>query len=108
MMSEHPQVIQKPVDAETLAQAEAIYLSIWNMDCPDCAIWLHNGLIQLNSVLKVDVFYKEGVAVIIFAPSITTPDELLLVIQKIGKEAYHYYGAEIIGHIPAKQALRLE
>src|SRR3990172_12169903 len=107
-MNEHPQRIQKPVDCEALAQADAVYVSIWNMDCPDCATWLHNGLIKLESVLKVDVFYKQGVGVIIFVPSITTPDELLHVIQKIGREACHYYGAEIIGHSPAKQALRLE
>ena len=107
-MNERPQLIQKPVDHEALVQAEAVYLSIWNMHCPDCATWLHNGLIQLDSVLRVDVFYKQGVGVIIFVPSKTTPDELLHVIQKIGNEAYHYYGAEIIGHSSAKQALRLE
>jgi hypothetical protein len=107
-MNEHPQCIQKPVVREALAQADAVYVSIWNMDCPDCATWLHNGLIQLESVLKVDVFYQQGVGVIIFVPSMMTPDELLRVIQKIGREVCHYYGAEIIGHSSAKQALRLE
>lgn len=54
-MSEHPQRTQKPVHHETLVQAEALYLTIWNMDCPDCATWLHNGLTQLDSVLLVDL-----------------------------------------------------
>ena len=107
-MNEHPQRIQKPVEPEALAGANAVYVSIWNMDCPDCATWLHNGLIQLDSVLLVDVFYKQGVGVIIYAPAMTTPEALLQVVQKIGKEACHYYGAEIIGHSSAKQALRLE
>ncbi len=107
-MNEHPQLIQKPVDREALVQAEAVYLTIWNMDCPDCATWLHNGLIQLDSVLLVDVFYKQGVGVVVYAPAMTTTAELLNVVQKIGKEACHYYGAEIIGHSSAKQALRLE
>lgn len=107
-MNEHPQRIQKPVDSEVLAQAEAVYVSIWNMDCPDCATWLHNGLIQLDSVLMVDVFYEQGIGVIIYAPARTTPTELLKVVKNIGKEVCHYYGAEIIGHSPAKQALRLE
>lgn len=105
-MNEHPQRIQKLLDSEVLAQAEAIYVSIWNMDCPDCATWLHNGLIQPDSVLKVDVFYEQGVAVIIYASGKTTPLELLNVVQKIGKETCHYYVAEIIGQCPAKQALR--
>ena len=107
-MNKHPQLIQKPVDTEALTQAEAIYLSIWNMDCPDCATWLHNGLIPLDSVLMVDVFYKQGVGIIVYSPAMTTPDELLTVIQKIGQEACHYYGAEIIGQSSAKQALRIE
>lgn len=107
-MNEHPQRIQKPVDREAIVQAEAVYLTIWNMDCPDCATWLHNGLIQLDSVLLVDVFYKQGVGVIIYAPAMTTPDALLQVVQKIGEEACHYYGAEIIGHSSAKQALHLD
>lgn len=61
-------------------------------------IWLHNGLIQLDSVLLVDVFYKPSVGVIVYASAMTT-DELLKVVQKIGKEACHYYGAEIIGQL---------
>lgn len=107
-MNEHPQRIQKPVEPEALAGANAVYVSIWNMDCPDCATWLHNGLIQLESVLRVDVFYEQGVAVIIYAPARTTPTELLKIVKTIGKEVCHYYGAEIIGHSTAKQALRLE
>jgi hypothetical protein len=107
-MTEHPQCIQQPLDREALAQAAAVYVSIWNMDCPDCATWLHNGLIQLESVLKVDVFYQQGIGVIFYSPGRMTRDELLNVIQKIGKETCHYYGAEIIGCCTAKEALRLE
>jgi len=107
-MSEHPQLIQKVADREALLQADAIYLSIWNMDCPDCATWLHNGLIQLESVLVVDVFYKQGVGIIVYSSAMTTPNELLNVVQKIGQEACRHYGAEIIGHSSAKQALRIE
>ncbi len=105
-MNEHPQPITKSVEREAIAQADAMFVSIWNMDCPDCATWLHNGLMQEEGVLMVDVFYKQGVGVIIYAPTKTTPRELLGVIQKIGQEACRYYGAEIIGHSPAQQALR--
>ena len=107
-MNKHSQRIQKPVDAETLLQAEAVYLSVWNMDCPDCAIWLHNGLIQLDNVLIVDVFYKQGVAVIIYAPEKVTPCELMKVIQKIGERTCHYYGAEIIGQCLARHLYKGE
>lgn len=104
----YPQPIQKVVNVETLTQAEVVYLSIWNMDCPDCAMWLYSRLMELESVLKVDVFYKQGVGVIIFVPSMTTPDQLCLAVRKIGEEVCHYYWAEIIGHCAAKQVLRLE
>lgn len=107
-MSERPQLIQKLADREALLQADAIYLSIWNMDCPDCATWLHNGLIPLDGVLMVDVFYKQGIGVIFYTPEMTTPDALLNVVQKIGQEVCHHYGAEIIGHSSAKQVLRIE
>jgi hypothetical protein len=78
------------------------------MECPDCATWLHNGMIQLDSILRVDVFYEQCVAVIIYVPASTTPTELLKVVKNIGKEVCRFYGAEIIGHSPAKQALRLK
>lgn len=107
-MSKHPQRIPKPLDDEALDQAEAVYVNIWNMACPDCATCLYNGLAQLESILKVDVFYKQGIGVIIFLPSRTTADELLHTIEKIGKESCHYYGAEIIGRCPAKEALHLQ
>jgi len=103
----HSQSIPKSTDVETLAQAEAIYLSIWNMNCPDCAIYVRDGLILMDGVLRVDVFYEQAVGVIIFTPSMTTPDKLLHVINKIGVDVCHYYWAEIIGRCPAKQALRL-
>ncbi len=103
----HSQSIPKPVDAETLAQAEAIYLSIGNMNCPDCAIYVRDGLTLLDGVLRVDVFYEQAVGVIIFTPSMTTPDKLLHVINKIGVDVCRFYWAEIIGQCPAKQALRL-
>lgn len=105
-MNGHPQLIQKSVEQEAIASADAVFVSIWNMVCPDCATWLHNGLIQEEGVLVVDVFYKQGVGVIIYAPMKTTPHELVAVIQKIGEEACHYYGAEVIGHSPAQQVLR--
>ncbi|MCA0453992.1 MAG: hypothetical protein LCI00_08465 [Chloroflexi bacterium] len=107
-MNEYPQLIEKSMDIETLIQAEAVYVSIWNMDCPDCALWVHDALMQLENVLKVDVFYKQGVGVIIYTPVRMTPDKLLGVIQEIGRSNCHYYGAEIIGRCPAKQALHLE
>jgi hypothetical protein len=97
----------KLVSDEALAQAEAVYLSIWNMVCSDCATCLHNGLMQLESVLKVDIFYRQGVGVVIFVPSMITSAELLNTVENIGKEACHYYGAEVIGQSSAKQALRL-
>jgi len=91
----------------TLETAKAVYLNVWNMECPDCALWLHDGLLKISGVLLVDVFYKQGVAVVIYDPALITTDELRRAVKQIGRDKSHFYGAEVIGQSSAQEALRL-
>lgn len=88
-----------------LEKAQAVYLDVWNMECPECANWLHDGLLKVSGVLVADVFYKQGIAVVIYDPARVTTDSLRVAVGKIGVEESHFYGAEVIGQSSAQDAL---
>ncbi len=100
--------LAKPVDGMCLNRAMTAYLEVWNMDCPHCATWIHNGLLKLDGVLIVDVFFKQGVAAATYDPGCTTVDDLLRAVMVIGQDCQRYYSAELIGQEPAAQALHLQ
>ncbi len=99
--------LEKPVDEVSLSSAMTAFFEVWNMDCSHCATWVRNGLLRLEGVLIVDVFFKQGIAVAIYDPQRVTLDDLLKAIEATGKDICHYYGAELIGQQPAAQALHL-
>lgn len=109
-MSEHPRStlnVDRTQEHVTLENARAVYLDVWNMACPDCALWLHDGLLNTGGVLLADVFYKQGVAVVIYDPSLITTDQLRRAVAQIGRDKSRLYGAEVIGQSSAREALRL-
>lgn len=93
-------------DCDPLATAMAVFLEVWNMECPECATWLRQGIQEIDGVLNVEVFYPQSVAVIIYDPEQVATDRLLQVVREIGKGVCHFYGAEIIGQCSAQQAMR--
>ncbi|MBZ0291503.1 MAG: heavy-metal-associated domain-containing protein [Anaerolineae bacterium] len=93
--------------ASALEEATTVYLSVWNMDCPECARFLHEGLSQMHGVVLLEVFYRQGVAVVTYDPGLIGVRDIVEAVALIGKNRCHYYGAEIIGQSPARQALRL-
>ena len=88
-------------------KAMAVYFNVWNMECPNCAYWLQEGLLEIPGVLLVDVFYKQGIAVVIYDPVRVTTDALRRGVKQIGTDKSHFYGAEVVGQSSAHEALRL-
>jgi hypothetical protein len=88
-------------------RAMVAYFDVWNMDCQDCARLLREGLAVTRGVLLVNVFYKQGVAVVIYNPDDVTTIELGRAIEQIGADSARFYGAEIIGQGSAQNVLRL-
>jgi copper chaperone CopZ len=98
--------LDKSTALNAFSTAVATIFNVWNMDCPECAQCLRLGLSTLNGVLKVDIFYEQGIAVVIYDPDLTSAEDLLQAVRTIGEEECRFYGAEIIGHCPAMQAVR--
>jgi copper chaperone CopZ len=103
----HRQPVGTATSAAALEHAMTVYLNIWNMDCPECVDILCKGLGQIRGVLLLDVFYRQGVAVVTYDPGLIGTGDVLKAVTRIGQEVCRYYGAEIIGQSPARQALRL-
>ena len=101
------QIIERVINPALLRHAMTAYLNVWSMTCPHCATWLHNGLLQLNGVLIADAFWVQGVVIVTYNPERMTVDDLLKAVRRIGKETCRLYGAELIGHQPTVEALRL-
>lgn len=55
----------------------------------------------------VNVFYKQGVAVVIYNPDDITTIELGRAIEQLGADSARFHGAEIIGQGSAQNVLRL-
>ena len=106
MSEDQPQYVEplnKPDDPALLFTSMIAFLDVWNMDCSKCATWISNKLLPLNGVLTVDIFVEKGVAVVTYDPSRVTTDELLTGVAKAGDSVCHYYGAALIGNVPAGQ-----
>lgn len=90
----------------TLSTAVATIFNVWNMESPECAQCLGSGLSTLDGVLKVDIFYEQGIAVAIYDPDLTSAEDLLEAVKTIGEHVCRFYGAEVIGQCSAQQAVR--
>ena len=94
-----------PTDAESAgSNARAVFLSVWNMDCPHCDDWLRRGLLEIPGVLKVDIFRDRGVVIVLHNPELVSAGHLVQRVEEIGRRVHCYYGAEVIGESPARQA----
>lgn len=100
--------IVKPVDRGSLVTARTAFFTVWNMECPHCALWIHNGLLKLDGVLLADIFQMQAVAAVTFDPQKLTSDDLITAIYRTGEEICHFYRAELIGQESAVRALHLE
>ncbi len=94
--------LTQPDDQARLYTAMIAFLDVWNMDCSKCAMWIRNKLLPLDGVLTAEVFVEKGVAVVTYDPNRVTTDELLSVVAKAGDDVCHYYGAALIGNVPAR------
>ena len=90
-----------------LQSSVTAYLNVWNMDCPDCVHILHDGLIELYGMDKVDVFYKQGIVVTIYDPDLVEANDVLDAIRTLGRRTAHFYGAEVIGYGSADQTRQM-
>jgi copper chaperone CopZ len=107
MIMHEVEAIVKPVEEESLLKASTAYLSIGNMHCSHCANWIHNGLIEIEAVLQVAVFFPQGIAAVSYDASQTTIQDLLNAVSKMGQSNCTFYWAEFIGQVSDLDILAL-
>lgn len=93
------------LDNSTIETALAAYFKVWNMQCPDCANWVKDCLLQIDGIFIADVFHTQGIALVICDPALVVLHELLTAFGQIG--AHKSHSSEIIGQCPAKETLHL-
>jgi copper chaperone CopZ len=107
-MSEHENChvdpVEKSVDKNALAQAEAAFLGVSGMGCPNCAMRVRNGLLNLKGVLYADINLQNGVAAVAYDPQQITKAGLMTAVYESGNDGRHEYRAHILQTMGAAEA----
>ena len=98
----HVEPIEKPLEENALSQADAAFLGICGMGCPNCAMRVRNGLIRLKGVLYADIYLQSGVATVAYDPQLVTTVELVTAVYESGNDGRHDYRARILQIMPAR------
>jgi len=110
-MSEHENChvdpVEKPLDENALAQAEAAFLGVSGMGCPNCAMRVRNGLLNLKGVLYADINLQSGVAAVAYDPQQVTTASLVTAVYESGNDGRHEYRAQLLKTMPANEAFTL-
>ncbi len=101
----HVEPVEKPLDHQSLADADLAYMAVWGMGCPRCAMRVRNGLLNLEGVILADVILEKGIAAAAYDPDKVTPEDLEQAVAAAGNDGRHHYQARIIDRIPASQGL---
>lgn len=64
------------IDSELLPFSSRTVLEIEGMTCPSCAMGVEYQLKEVDGVIKSDVDYKRGTAIVFYDESKVSPDEI--------------------------------
>jgi copper chaperone CopZ len=90
-----------------LRTTQAAFLSIWGMDCQQCARLIRQKLLSLDGVLLAEVYLEKRLASAAYDPQRVTPTDLVCAVDRAANDGRHEYAAELISVVPAAQALGL-
>jgi len=92
----HVEPLEKLVPAQALETAAQVFLLVWGMGCPNCAMRVRNSLLQLDGVLAVDISLERGLARVRYDASQVGPDLFPDAVAKAGDGQRHRYAAQIL------------
>jgi copper chaperone CopZ len=111
MMNEHNNChadpLEKPLNQAALTTAKAVFLMVWGMGCPRCALRVQNGLLSLEPVFYARVFLEDCLAVAAYDPERLTTGDLVGAVAAAGNDGRHEYRAMVLGQVPATEVLSL-
>ncbi len=89
----HVEPIHKTATAGELAGGVPVWLAVFGMGCPNCAIRVRNSLLSLDGVLEVSVSHVAGLASVVFNPDVATIPALIDAVALAGNDGRHEYWA---------------
>ena len=98
--------VEKPLDEDALATAQAAYLYVSGMGCPRCATRVRNGLLALDGVILAEVYLEHNIAAAAFDPQRLTSEDLTQAVMNAGNDGKHHYQAQVAKILPASEALQ--
>jgi copper chaperone CopZ len=103
----HLDPLEKSLDYAAPSNATAVYLSVWGMSCPSCALRVHKTLLSLDGVLTARVFLEQGITAAFYNPECLNLDDLIKAVVGIGSNGRHCYRVELISQMSVAHAQRL-
>jgi|Deesub1362A_J573_1020465.scaffolds.fasta_scaffold05512_5 copper chaperone CopZ len=89
----HVEPISKPITAEAKARADQVFLAVWGMRCPNCAMRVRNSLLQLEGVLEAEVSHINGIAQVLYDREKVDVLALAKAVASAGGDGRHSYRA---------------
>jgi len=93
----HVEPYSKPVEQRDVDQAYAAMLLVQGMGCPNCAMRVHNSLLQLDGVFLAEIDLQQGWVHVLFNPSLAPPSALIDAVAAAGNDGRHQYSARLLG-----------
>jgi copper chaperone CopZ len=93
----HVEPVHKTATAEELEQSTLIFLAVFGMGCPRCAMRVRNSLLTITGVSNAYVDHLAGMAQVVFNPVLTTVPALLDAVTRAGGDGRHNYWAAYLG-----------
>ena len=96
MNSCHVVPIEKNVVLTGDEQLETILLLVSGMGCPNCAIRVRNGLLDVQGVISADVDHRAGTAGVLTDRAYVNIASLIDAVTKAGDDGHHCYRATLV------------
>jgi Cd2+/Zn2+-exporting ATPase/Cu+-exporting ATPase len=87
----HVERLDKTPLPDELRETTAVALAVSGMGCPNCAMRVHNSLLGVHGVNRAKVDHANGVALVVFNPTLTDVPALGQAVVLAGGDGRHEY-----------------
>ena len=92
----HVERMEKEVSPEALRSTKVSVLAVTGMGCPNCALRVHNALLSLPGVHRVEVELEFERAIVYWDPATVQPEMLLEAVSRAAAGTPHDYRAYFV------------
>lgn len=92
----HVDPVQKTATAQELENSTFIFLAVYGMGCPRCAMRVYNSLISTEGVTDAIVDHTVSMAKVVFNPTMVTSEALIDAVARAGNDGRHQYWAALL------------